>query len=192
MSGKDHTHSNEFDAYRSSYADTVNNSISFSGLKVDFFTRAKAVRLVDILDATHGSAKDLTILDVGCGVGAALDFLDGLEGERADILEIAGSTLLAEVEDHFLGVIEQHADFVGFVGSLVADLFGYVDQFTELIFLKYDLGVVGGVLGGEDELLEADYVAGSTDFFQLATPPHFRPTEQLGLRRSAPTLRAEV
>lgn len=85
MSGKDHTHSNEFDAYRSSYADTVNNSISFSGLKVDFFTRAKAVRLVDILDATHGSAKDLSILDVGCGVGTYHPLLRGKVGSISGI-----------------------------------------------------------------------------------------------------------
>ena len=37
-----------FDEYKESYSDTVNNSIGFSGLDVDFFTRVKADYLVDI------------------------------------------------------------------------------------------------------------------------------------------------
>ncbi len=59
----------EFDAYRSSYSDAVNRSISFSGLDVDFFTRAKAVRLLDILGDLIGPPEALSLLDVGCGVG---------------------------------------------------------------------------------------------------------------------------
>jgi len=37
----------EFDHYRDTYNDHVNESIAFSGLKVDFFTRAKAAYLCD-------------------------------------------------------------------------------------------------------------------------------------------------
>ncbi|EJL58071.1 methylase involved in ubiquinone/menaquinone biosynthesis [Rhizobium sp. CF122] len=60
----------EFDAYRTTYADTVNQAISFSGLKLDFFTKAKAVRLVSLLREKVGNPMSLSILDVGCGVGS--------------------------------------------------------------------------------------------------------------------------
>lgn len=59
----------EFDAYRDTYGDAVNKSIAFSGLDVDFFTRAKAVRLLDVLTNLLGPTKSLSLLDVGCGVG---------------------------------------------------------------------------------------------------------------------------
>jgi ubiquinone/menaquinone biosynthesis C-methylase UbiE len=61
---------NEFDAYRTTYADTVNKAISFSGLKLDFFTKAKAVRLISLLREKVGNPGSLSILDVGCGVGS--------------------------------------------------------------------------------------------------------------------------
>ncbi len=61
--------SSEFDSYRKTYTDAVNSSISFSGFDVDFFTRAKAVRLIDLLERDVGAADTLSVLDVGCGVG---------------------------------------------------------------------------------------------------------------------------
>lgn len=65
----------EFDRYSKSYDQTVNSAISFSGLKVDFFTKVK----VDYLDWLisrhfHGAAPP-NILDVGCGVGNTLSLL---------------------------------------------------------------------------------------------------------------------
>ena len=59
----------EFDAYRESYSDAVNEAISFSGLDVDFFTRAKAARLVSLIERRIGNPRGLSALDVGCGVG---------------------------------------------------------------------------------------------------------------------------
>ncbi|QPC87433.1 methyltransferase domain-containing protein [Mesorhizobium sp. NBSH29] len=59
----------EFDAYRASYSDAVDKAISVPGLDVDFFTRAKASRLLDWLSANVGPAEELSVLDVGCGVG---------------------------------------------------------------------------------------------------------------------------
>jgi SAM-dependent methyltransferase len=59
----------EFDAYRDSYDDAVNEALSFSGLKVDFFTQVKAIYLIDLLGRHFGGAGGLSVLDVGCGVG---------------------------------------------------------------------------------------------------------------------------
>ncbi|MCO5164384.1 MAG: class I SAM-dependent methyltransferase [Mesorhizobium sp.] len=70
----------EFDAYRNSYSDAVNGSIAFSGLKVDFFIRAKAARLIDLLSENVGAPKNLSILDVGCGVGTYHPLLAGSVG----------------------------------------------------------------------------------------------------------------
>jgi len=61
-----------FDQYRASYNRTVDDSISFSGLKHDFFLQAKVQPLADLL-ARRGIARaDGTVraLDVGCGIGA--------------------------------------------------------------------------------------------------------------------------
>jgi len=75
----------DFDAYRTSYKATVNEAISFSGLKVDFFTKAKAVRLVDLLSNELGDPKELSVLDVGCGVGAYHPLLRGQVGKVTGI-----------------------------------------------------------------------------------------------------------
>ncbi|RWH70279.1 class I SAM-dependent methyltransferase [Mesorhizobium sp.] len=76
---------NEFDAYRHSYSEAVNEAISFSGLDVDFFTRAKAVRLLDLLKSTLGPANNLSILDVGCGVGNYHPILRGKVGKLTGV-----------------------------------------------------------------------------------------------------------
>ena len=59
----------EFDAHSETYSDEVNKAISFSGLDVDFFTRAKVERLVSLIERHIGNPRDLSALDVGCGVG---------------------------------------------------------------------------------------------------------------------------
>lgn len=60
----------EFDAYNRTYSDKVNEAIGFSGLKVDFFTRAKSDELLRLI-ARHGAvaADEARVLDVGCGIG---------------------------------------------------------------------------------------------------------------------------
>lgn len=58
-----------FDAYEGNYADTVNRSVSFTGLDVDFFTRVKARYIRQIVDAELADAEGLDLLDIGCGVG---------------------------------------------------------------------------------------------------------------------------
>ena len=79
------TSPSEFDAYRTNYSDAVNDSISFSGLDVDFFTRAKAVRLVDLFDRMIAAPNSLSVLDVGCGVGSYHSLLRGKIGQISGV-----------------------------------------------------------------------------------------------------------
>ncbi|MBB4003077.1 methyltransferase domain-containing protein [Aurantimonas endophytica] len=68
----------EFDSYRTSYANVVNDSIAFTGLSVDFFVQAKAERLLDVAAEKLGRpATELSFLDVGCGVGTYHPLLAG-------------------------------------------------------------------------------------------------------------------
>lgn len=86
----------EFDAYSKTYADTVNSAISFSGLDVDFFTRAKAVRLIDILTREVGAPGGLSVLDVGCGIGNYHGLLHGKVGHLTGV--DPSSECIAEAE----------------------------------------------------------------------------------------------
>ena len=47
----------EFDAYDRSYAEAVNDSLAFTGLNVDFFTRVKAGHLIDLMGQTFGDPR---------------------------------------------------------------------------------------------------------------------------------------
>jgi len=61
-----------FDQYRSTYNGTVEDSVSFSNLKHDFFLQAKVSPLAQLI-ADRGLTQSQTgvrALDVGCGVGA--------------------------------------------------------------------------------------------------------------------------
>ncbi len=59
----------EFDTYGGNYDEKVNAAIGFSGLKVDFFVRAKVVYLCEALAEDLGDLRGADILDVGCGIG---------------------------------------------------------------------------------------------------------------------------
>jgi len=59
----------EFDRYNESYDDAVNRAISFSGQKVESFTRAKADDLLRTIASHFDSPRQLSLLDVGCGIG---------------------------------------------------------------------------------------------------------------------------
>jgi SAM-dependent methyltransferase len=65
----------EFDAYADSYRDAVSRSISFGGQEVDFFARRKADHLLELSSRLVGNPTDLSILDVGCGIGTTDTFL---------------------------------------------------------------------------------------------------------------------
>jgi SAM-dependent methyltransferase len=66
----------EFDRHADGYREAVENSISFSGQDLDFFTRAKARVLLE-LARTVGRPDELAFLDVGCGPGETDRFLQG-------------------------------------------------------------------------------------------------------------------
>lgn len=77
----------DFDKYAKNYEDALNESVSFTNLKIDFFTRAKVKRLQEFLldmrplQAPGGKLREqLIVLDLGCGVGVTDSSLirDGL------------------------------------------------------------------------------------------------------------------
>ena len=59
----------EFDKYHNDYDSAVNKAIAFSGKTVDAFTRAKAEDLQRQIARHFPEPSQLSILDVGCGVG---------------------------------------------------------------------------------------------------------------------------
>lgn len=69
-----------FDEYRSSYGDVVEQSISFSSLKHDFFLVAKADYLQRVITerGLRQGGRGISALDVGCGIGSLHRHLDGV------------------------------------------------------------------------------------------------------------------
>ncbi len=61
----------QFDTYAKTYADEVNRSIAFMGLKVDFATKVKAGFLLDLLARHFGDPAKVRLLDIGCGTGGS-------------------------------------------------------------------------------------------------------------------------
>lgn len=90
-----------FDSYRSSYGETIDGSIRFSGLKHEFFLVAKADllrRLVAERGLRRGGAM-LRALDVGCGVGSLHPYLDGAF-ERLDGCDVSQESIRRASEDN--------------------------------------------------------------------------------------------
>jgi SAM-dependent methyltransferase len=82
----------EFDRYSESYRDEVEESISFVGADLDFFTRAKAEALLGFASNRLGPPGQLAMLDVGCGPGETDRFLGGRVGRLAGV-DIASGML---------------------------------------------------------------------------------------------------
>ncbi|WP_020179210.1 class I SAM-dependent methyltransferase [Methylopila sp. M107] len=83
----------EFDAWRDGYEQAVDQSISFSGLRHDFFLAAKADLLEEIAAERLTGARAARVLDVGCGVGRLHPHL------RGRFRSIAGCDVSAESID---------------------------------------------------------------------------------------------
>jgi SAM-dependent methyltransferase len=67
----------QFDIYAKSYADEVNRSIAFLGVKVDFATKVKAGYLLDLLARHFGDTRMVRLLDIGCGTGGCHPLVSG-------------------------------------------------------------------------------------------------------------------
>jgi SAM-dependent methyltransferase len=77
----------EFDTYADEYARRVDESISFSGMKVENFVAGKAAHLERMFGLAKYTAAD-RILDVGCGVGQ----YEALLGGRFNLTGVDTST----------------------------------------------------------------------------------------------------
>ena len=73
-----------FDTHSEDYDAVTDASIAFSGIKADFFARAKAYHLLADLRKHFGKTKDLALLDIGCGIGKYFSLL------RDDVGSIEG------------------------------------------------------------------------------------------------------
>lgn len=72
--------SQTFDAYHKTYGNAVEQSVAFTGLKHDFFLRAKTDLLRERLTARGFELTDKHVLDVGCGIGLMHDLLNPMFG----------------------------------------------------------------------------------------------------------------
>jgi len=87
-----------FDSYRGNYRAAVQSSIDFSGLPHDFFLRAKAALLRDLIAERLGGGRP-AMLDVGCGVGSLHAMLSGTVGRLAGIDVSAASIAQARANN---------------------------------------------------------------------------------------------
>jgi ubiquinone/menaquinone biosynthesis C-methylase UbiE len=71
--------SSDFDRHRDTYREAVEDSISFCGADLDFFTHVKVERLLEISELA-GPPRELSFLDVGCGTGETDSLLEGRVG----------------------------------------------------------------------------------------------------------------
>ena len=81
-----------FDTHSETYDSVTNGSIAFSGLKVDFFVRAKAEHLLSECNKRFGATDSLDILDVGCGIGKYHGLLRPRVGSVSGV-EVSASSL---------------------------------------------------------------------------------------------------
>ena len=88
-----------FDEYRDSYANVVNDSVSFTGLDVDFFTRVKAGYVSDMCNAHFADLTRVRALDIGCGVGNFHGLLKPLFGELNGV-DVSRQSIDQAIENH--------------------------------------------------------------------------------------------
>ncbi|MGL4396241.1 MAG: class I SAM-dependent methyltransferase [Hyphomicrobium sp.] len=89
----------EFDGYRDTYNEAVNQAISFSGQTVDAFTRAKAADLLKQIAARFSAPKDVAVADIGCGVGNFHAFLEPVVGSISGI-DVSSACIARAKERH--------------------------------------------------------------------------------------------
>lgn len=83
----------DFDDLSQTYDNEVQRSIDFIGQDLSFFTKAKAQHVLGLADKHFGSARNTTMLDVGCGIGLTDSYLadscGGLHGIDVSAKEIS-------------------------------------------------------------------------------------------------------
>jgi len=87
----------EFNAYRDTYREAVEQSIAFARTELDFFTRAKTRALLELAAQRVGDPHRLSFLDFGCGPGETDGFLEGEVGRLAGV----------DIADELVGVARE-------------------------------------------------------------------------------------
>lgn len=133
----------QFDSHAGSYRDEVDRAISFAGQDVEFFAQRKAELLQRAARRFVGDPSELSILDVGCGIGLVDGYLTDafrsvagtdvsaaeLEVARADHPEVSYTASTPERVAHasnvfdvvFAACVLHHlgeGDHAGFVAEL--------------------------------------------------------------------------
>lgn len=85
----DHARS-DLEGYEDTYRDAVEQSIAFSGARLDLFTRIKADLVLGLARDVAGVPDQLAFLDVGCGPGETDRFLKGRVGRLAGVDVVPG------------------------------------------------------------------------------------------------------
>jgi SAM-dependent methyltransferase len=66
-----------FEQHKNTYRQKIQKSINFAGKDLDFYTEAKVSRLLSLTLKFLGNPNQLSILDVGCGIGITDFYLTG-------------------------------------------------------------------------------------------------------------------
>jgi SAM-dependent methyltransferase len=69
------TDKSDFNTYKDTYREAVEESIAFSGRGVDYFAEHKALHLVGLARRHLGDPSALSALDLGCGIGTTDAFV---------------------------------------------------------------------------------------------------------------------
>lgn len=88
--------SQSFDRFKDTYGQEVQSSISFIGQDHDFFIEAKAVQLLKTVQARLGNPRNLSFLDVGCGIGIVESKICAQVGSVTGVDVSAGSIQAAQ------------------------------------------------------------------------------------------------
>jgi SAM-dependent methyltransferase len=83
----------DFNVHAPSYAEQVQQSISFCGTEMEFFVRRKAEHLLEIARRCLGDLAEVSALDAGCGIGTTDAFLTGCFGALHGI-DVAAAPLV--------------------------------------------------------------------------------------------------
>ena len=76
LKGENEVINTDFNDFQDCYKEQLQNAISFIGQDLDYFTEVKARYLCEIAKKYLGNTRNLSVLDLGCGVGLTDRFLN--------------------------------------------------------------------------------------------------------------------